>query len=206
MEGSIPSLSAKRVVDICFESDHSVKMEQKVCRNCLLTLPLAKFEYLRGNKSKTYYRNICFSCRAVLQNFRNRNSETYKKRSKESQKKYRENPTKRAYIICVDSRRSDKKRGFFSDIDVEFVKEQISHGCYYCRSASITITLDRIDNTQGHTKDNVLPACFRCNTLKGDMPHAAWLRLVPTIKDIVEEGLFGDWNIIPFASRTKMGT
>lgn len=56
------------------------------------------------------------------------------------------------------------------------------------------MTLDRIDNKMGHTKENVLPACIRCNNLRGDMPIQAWTFLVPKVKEAKESGLFEDWD------------
>lgn len=55
------------------------------------------------------------------------------------------------------------------------------------------MTLDRIDNTIGHVQTNVVAACVRCNYMRRDMPYAAWTRLVPLIKQLREEGLFGAW-------------
>jgi hypothetical protein len=55
------------------------------------------------------------------------------------------------------------------------------------------MTLDRIDNTIGHVKTNVKPACIRCNLLRRNMPYAAWLMLVPAVKKARKFGLFDGW-------------
>ena len=55
------------------------------------------------------------------------------------------------------------------------------------------MTADRIDNNLGHTKDNVVAACYRCNMIRGNMPYKAWLNIAPAIRDTVEKGLFDDW-------------
>jgi len=39
--------------------------------------------------------------------------------------------------------------------------------CHYCGSTK-HLTLDRIDNTKGHTKDNTIVACLSCNTIRGN--------------------------------------
>lgn len=41
---------------------------------------------------------------------------------------------------------------------------------YYCGECNWTkLGCDRIDNAKGHTKDNVITACWECNDLRGRM-------------------------------------
>ncbi len=57
--------------------------------------------------------------------------------------------------------------------------------CYYCKSmtlilydevrAGIQWTLDRIDNSQGHNKDNVEIACLSCNLRRRTMYHERYV-------------------------------
>jgi hypothetical protein len=54
-------------------------------------------------------------------------------------------------------------------------------------------TIDRIDNTIGHTESNIVPACIRCNLIRKAMPHSAWMCLVPGLKEARNKKLFGDW-------------
>ena len=79
-------------------------------------------------------------------------------------------------------------------MDISFVRECIKNGCSYCESQEGMIVLDRKDNLLGHLKDNVNASCYRCNFLRGDMPYAAWLMLVPAIKEVRIAGLFGAWK------------
>ena len=46
----------------------------------------------------------------------------------------------------------------------------------------------------GHLQSNVHSACIRCNLARGDMPYAAWLLLVPAMKQAKELGLFKEWD------------
>ena len=64
-------------------------------------------------------------------------------------------------------------------------------------------SIDRINNDQGHVLDNVVPACARCNYLRRDMPHEAWLILVPAVRLARESGAFGDWD--GFGRKKKIG-
>ncbi len=58
--------------------------------------------------------------------------------------------------------------------------------CYYCREAVFVYytyvrenkqwTLERIDNSMGHNKDNVQIACLRCNLRRRTMHHERYLK------------------------------
>lgn len=98
-------------------------------------------------------------------------------------------------VILWESRKKDKKKGLENDLDIEFISKEVKKGCIYCEDrAPVRMTLDRIDNTLGHLKSNVVPACERCNRVRGDMPHKAWLIIAPAMKQAREEGLFGNWE------------
>lgn len=62
-------------------------------------------------------------------------------------------------------RHRDKSKGHTCDLDIEFVTSVLTNGCYYCGSKH-ELGLDRIDNTQGHLRTNVLPCCKLCNNTK----------------------------------------
>jgi hypothetical protein len=97
-------------------------------------------------------------------------------------KRRRQDPKFLPSIIWRDSRSSDKKLLRENDLDKDFIKDKISNGCFYCGETKIRMTLDRIDNSLGHLKTNVNPACMRCNYLRRDMPYDAWLFLVEGIR------------------------
>lgn len=66
-------------------------------------------------------------------------------------------------------RHSDKKKGYDFDLDVNFIlREVFPSSCLYCGSLS-RLGCDRVDNNKGHTKDNVVVACYSCNTLRKDL-------------------------------------
>jgi hypothetical protein len=83
-------------------------------------------------------------------------------------------------------------------LDTEFIRNLISNGCQYCGETELRMTLDRIDNSIGHTRENVLPCCLRCNYIRGSMPFDAWMILVPAVRQAKEAQLFGTWRSIPF--------
>lgn len=100
--------------------------------------------------------------------------------------------------VFRDCRASDKKRGFNNDLDHEFIRILIASGCKYCGETTIRMTLDRIDNSIGHIKTNVLPCCIRCNYIRGSMPFEAWMIMAPAVRQAKEAGLFGTWRSVPF--------
>ncbi len=66
-------------------------------------------------------------------------------------------------------RLKDFKKGFSGfDLDAEWFIENISNrSCVYCWSSDF-IGADRVLNNKGHTKDNIVPCCFRCNATRGN--------------------------------------
>lgn len=59
---------------------------------------------------------------------------------------------------------NDKRMGVsICDMDINWaINNIISKPCVYCGD-TYRIGADRIDNTKGHTKDNVVPCCYECN-------------------------------------------
>lgn len=75
----------------------------------------------------------------------------------------------KASKMIASYRCSDKKKGYECDLDIEFVINEIfSKNCTYC-AGSEKVGCDRIENTKGHTKCNVIPACYECNYLRSDL-------------------------------------
>lgn len=63
----------------------------------------------------------------------------------------------------------DSKNGIsICDIDIDWMIDNIiTAKCYYCGDGN-KIGCDRIDNTKGHTKDNVVPCCYECNCARNN--------------------------------------
>ena len=99
-----------------------------------------------------------------------------------------------AEAILHDARQADRKRGRLNDLDLDLVREAVAEPCRYCGETTLRMTLDRIDNSLGHTKANVVPACERCNYARRDMPYAAWLVVAIAMRQAREQGLFGAWT------------
>ena len=100
----------------------------------------------------------------------------------------------RAKCILIDSRAQDRKKGRANDLDLRFIEAAIAKGCSYCGSTQAMMTMDRIDNSLGHIKGNVVAACYRCNVYRGYMLYEAWLLIVPGLRRAKELGLLEGWK------------
>jgi len=84
------------------------------------------------------------------------------------QLKEKEIRTKAIKMIAANKCK-DKKRAFkIEEISPEWFLENILRKpCTYCGSPKF-VGADRIDNLQGHIKSNIIPACYRCNTIRNN--------------------------------------
>src|SRR2546423_9668456 len=99
-----------------------------------------------------------------------------------------------ARFILWEARRSDKSRGLLCDLSKSEVEALIANGCSYCGETQLRMTLDRIDNSKGHTLSNVVPACIRCNYARRNMTSEARLCLAEGMRRARELNLFGVWT------------
>ena len=92
------------------------------------------------------------------------------------------------------------RRAKENNLELDLSKEDIlilsQYNCAYCGSGpSSTIGLknkklngtftynglDRVDNTKGYTKGNVVPCCYKCNRMKGTLSKTEFLTHIQTI-------------------------
>lgn len=166
--------------------------ESKTCSRCGEQRPINHFGILI-RKSGRYRRNTCNSCHQKTDSGRRCSRETHSRRRKE--------PRLKANFALSDAKKFDKRRGFVCDLDIEDVRSFLGLPCSYCGDDSAYMGLDRIDNSKGHTRGNVVTACPRCNWVRRDMPIAAWKMLAPAMKEARERGLFKGWRAGPWGSR-----
>lgn len=166
--------------------NHDGELLSKRCPSCLRDLVVGDYYTHKenvGEKVVVTLNGVCKSCFSV------RWDPSYQKESAE-----RKDPNFRAKYILKDAVSTDRNMNRKTDLDLAWIQSQISLGCSYCGCKSIKMSLDRIDNSLGHLKTNVVPACMRCNFIRKTMPYDAWLCVVPGIKAAYEQGLFGDWT------------
>lgn len=95
--------------------------------------------------------------------------------------------------MLIDTRKYDRKHGLANDLTKELIVALLAESCSYCGDKPPRMTLDRIDNNLGHTKDNVLPSCLMCNYVRRDMPYAAWKVVAVAVREARERGLLAGW-------------
>jgi len=165
----------------------------KTCKKCQTPKPDTSFQKMNRGSGR---RSTCRKCKEDAR-MQNPNST---RRLSLAKKKLRYAQVHVENRIVSGSKRSDKLHGRIGfDLTVDFVRELISKGCKYCGDTNLQMSVDRIDNNLAHTKENVNPACIRCNYVRGSMPYGAWLLLVPEVRRAREEGLFGDWRSQPMS-------
>lgn len=87
----------------------------------------------------------------------------------------------------------DAKNGMaLCDIDIDWMIDNIlTMPCVYCGDNK-RIGCDRIDNSKGHTKDNVVPCCIECNTARNNyFTYDEMRRLGKVIAEIKRERIYG---------------
>jgi hypothetical protein len=168
----------------------------KICSFCGVPKTLSEMDTTVKN-GVTYYRSRCKSCLKERRSvWRAEHPEEYRKQRKarearDSQDRRDNRDT--AKFILRDSKGSDRKRGLNNNLTLQDVSDFLSRGCFYCGATDLRMTLDRVDNQQGHLIGNVVPACIRCNYTRRDMPYEAWLVVAQGMKNAREQNLFGSW-------------
>ena len=169
-------------------------MPTKICTSCNVEKEESSFHLRKKNSLSRHAK--CKLCTSKYQKDKiaSLNGEelvAYRAKDRAKQQSRRAN---RATAILVDSKSSDRKRGFSFDLTRPFVEQMISCPCSYCGADDIEMTLDRIDNSKGHLMDNVVSSCVRCNMVRRDMPHRAWLTVAKGMREAREANLFGEWT------------
>lgn len=117
----------------------------KICKECA-----KEFESLSNRELYCSH-----ACKRLV---RNRASSL----TKDKQKQYREKPDakyKRYKMSAI-------KRGYSFDLSQSEFLAFWKKSCHYCGNIINTIGLDRIDNSQGYSIENVVPCCTACNIMK----------------------------------------
>jgi hypothetical protein len=163
--------------------DNKSNLISKRCRICLEIKSVQEYNnhgYCNGKKQTQW---ICKQCFSIVCKPKN-----------EQQRSERQNPIFRPKYILKDTKATDRNMGFSNDLTIEWIAKCIKDGCCYCGNKTLQMSLDRIDNNLPHTKNNVKPACIRCNFIRKTMPYNAWLQLLPGLQQAEEQGLFEEWT------------
>lgn len=108
-----------------------------------------------------------------------------KDKAKKKNRDYTKQGKGRAVGILSAYRKYDRSKGFVCDLDTDFILTEIfNKPCVYCGDRQ-KIGCDRIHNSKGHTKDNVVPCCNNCNTTRMNLySHSEMLLIGEVIRKI----------------------
>jgi len=158
---------SKKLKELNLNSNFLLKIEENKCLKSQGKKKCNECQQIKNIKEFKHWCRKCENCRnLILQN-------RIEKMSKNNDLKY----------ILMEklkwNRYRVKKYKFECDIDLQFLIELYNKQngkCYYSnRVMSLSthnensISIDRIDSTQGYTKNNVVLCCNRVNLIKNDM-------------------------------------
>jgi hypothetical protein len=69
------------------------------------------------------------------------------------------------------------RKGLDFNLTLDFIDKIVSSNCDYC-GTDTDIQLDRKDNNVGYVAYNIVPACRRCNSFKGDYMNYEQMKAV----------------------------
>jgi len=87
----------------------------------------------------------------------------------------------------------DKQHGF-KTVDRATAMRVMGFPCYYC-GRPVSEGLDRRDSDKGHTKDNIVSCCEKCNFILGDIPVGAKEQFLGALTNCRLKGLLLGWVI-----------
>lgn len=136
----------------------------KKCSKCSLSFPIESF--YNCTKTKDGKQAWCRSCT-----------------HREGRRIYR-TPKGRYTILKKDA----KARGIDFSLTFEEYESVYTDRCGYCLGKVVTATgIDRIDNSKGYEKENIIPACKWCNYAKGTWsPRAFYEKCLDVVNNYPE--------------------
>lgn len=157
-----------------------------LCRICHKVKPLQKFRSNEGT--------VCLDCVPYLPTSYNDPVNVRRKKLSKKDKRVRQQYS--------STKTSDEKHKRENNLTLQDVYDLTSKPCFYCggynhqglRGEGKELDycgIDRIDNAIGHTKENCVPCCNRCNFTKGNLTVDQWLEHIEKIYKRKEEILTG---------------
>lgn len=110
-------------------------------------------------------------------------TEEQKNSKKIANKKYAKTNKGKSIFIFKAYKNHDKKHNRVTDLKSQDILDILHTPCTYCGFPSTGF--DRIDNSLGHMKENVVPCCKECNVARMDnFSHKEMFILGKTIREI----------------------
>lgn len=99
----------------------------------------------------------------------------------------------------------DKSHNYdISDIGIDWMIDNVLlNKCVYCGD-TVRVGCDRIDNSKGHSKENVVPCCYECNCARNNnFTHDEMKEIGMTIKNIKTQRATYQFNLEIINNRRK---
>jgi hypothetical protein len=139
------------------------------CRICGIELAYTEENFVHNHRGTNGLQRTCKTCERERSKRKDEklktNAEQYHKR-KEQQKIWQKNnkqTIRGAYNSYKSSAKHDNR---YFDLTIEDFEQYWQVNCYYCGTQLKTVGFDRINSDLGYVKDNILPCCTQCNTMK----------------------------------------
>lgn len=141
----------------------SIRKKDLICKNCV------------SSQAKSYYTN-------------NKSKIDFKQKQVSKQKLLAKNSRYKASMRLGQHKYFDKCRGLGTcNINLKEYLQITNSPCFYCEDVIEQRGLDRIDNTKGHTINNVISCCISCNTSRmNKFSHEEMKIIGESIKKIKE--------------------
>ena len=132
----------------------------------------AKGEELR-RKEREYSKKKYANNRETILAYNKKYAEEHKEELAIKRSEYRKTKKGRAAYLANSYVQADRNRCFETteNITKHWILENIFNGqkCFYCGESDWRkLGADRIDNTKGHTPDNCICSCLKCNAERGN--------------------------------------
>lgn len=147
--------------------DNTLTILKRPCAHCKVEYELTAENFHRNAAFKGGLSYHCKDCRKKISKG---SWQRLSQAAKDTKSYKRKNILAfRAVAIINSYKSSDRKKGIEFNITKDQAIELLKQPCIYCGdSKPAGIGLDRIDNSKGHTIDNVVPCCYECNTARSD--------------------------------------
>jgi len=153
----------------CFEEINDEYIKCKICRKkdsindkkLRDTKKEKAIIYNSKNKDK-----MCYDCNSINKLlFNNYCEPCYKIKLKSSRTRERNDIFK---TRLYDYRKKAKCKNFIWNLDDETALLFMKQNCFYCNEKNKINGIDRIDSLKGYFKENCVPCCYQCNSMKSN--------------------------------------
>lgn len=145
-------------------------METKFCKVCNIEKPYSEFHKMSGCIGGV--RTVCKECRKI-EKVEYHSRPKVKERIKQHYQDNKEVFRKRMnihYWTLNGQYHNYKKRAKKGNLEFCLTEEDCAPfyktNCYYCNDNLKGLGIDRLNNSKGYIKDNIVPCCSTCNFMK----------------------------------------